>query len=728
MAQASEIARGKARYEESDLERRTQQFTTRDHSGDEVAVSWDPSAWTNPDEDLPPFPFQVYILSTAESVANDAAFPRKLAAFVHLHWGSKVMCRFHFQVYRRPFPNILACIAHQRREIHYRNRNGIVPRMLEEWAEDEEYKGRILVIDRDGWEREGIVFASFDPVEHENRSQFSAWNIAAIGDFDIVKASRAKHTSAATSILRHWYVWAGGPNTEDFLQRRNDGGISPVLYPAIDPAAHYDVEHEDVHELDSTEIPGPAMLVDENDQDNGNPRIINTFDPSELFLREEELNCYQSETYSDHFGLPITSIWNTDFSRTRPPFSFTLYVAFDFLDKLQIHPKALFRCLDKGLIAREAWTLDIVTNMPSLDAAFQYHARASADRAPEKARRRRECARLLVQKTSGSRLPGEILEYIEDLLAPPQIFNYSERPRRPFQDFMLYLDKSRKYNGPLMIYSNPDGSWRKATSTLSEHLARGEPYNHPDCILRVVHQRYWHRVADELHVLWSLCSPRRLPDDNPTIPRAHLWLRAPEACVDHASFGTQYINGYPDLTLEFCSDGNVVLPADAFRRLDSSMFSHDLWDECIAIIDLETGAVLSPVPARIEDTAICFDSWAKTRDLGFGPGPDQALHPRFWFFEPNVPTKLMLRPSQEWWQHNVRNGTFKSGREYAFKLKAGFNIPRWTYGSRPEKDGSKPNIHGPFNLPPIPVTVDETPQPFKFRVESIGAPHGSFNR
>jgi hypothetical protein len=433
----------------------SRQFTIKDHNEDEVSIAW--CTEKNRNDTLPPFPFQVYLLSSAEQVAKGVKFPCDFAVFVQKIGPVHERSRCHFQIYRRTFPSILACIAHQKREILHRNRNGIIPRMVARWTQIEMGdKGHIIVIDADNWANDGILLVSFDPAEYDNPNQFAAWNAAQVGDIDVVHARRAHNTGVFIHALERWWLNAGGHWTEDDLQRRNEGGISPVLYPAIDPAAHYDAEHEEIHELDGTALPGPAGQANDNedDGDDSDPRIIDTFDPFDLHMQEHELKEYCSETYSDILDLPVTSIWNGQFSRLRPQFSFTLYLAFDFFDKLQVHPQALFRCLNRGLIAQEAWTLDIVKNMPSLDAAFQYHARATAQRTSERCEQRSACVRMVAHKIAGSKLPSEILEHVEDLLLPPEIPAYSARPCRPFKDVFLYLDKSRQYTGPLSTYTS----------------------------------------------------------------------------------------------------------------------------------------------------------------------------------------------------------------------------------------------------------------------------------
>ena len=706
----SDPIRSKNASPERDSILRTKHFSIKDHNEDEVSIAWRTEFRSVRNDTLPPFPFQVYILSSANQVAEDVNFPLELAASIRDEEPENDIFRFHFQVYHRPFPNILACIAHQNREILHRNRNGIAPRMISRWTQtDNGYKGQVIVIDMNDWIDSGVLIVDFDPAENDNRGQIPEWNRAYDGDIDLVNARRIDRTRSLIYSLANLWHNAGASWTEDDLQRRNDGGTSPVLYPAIDPASHYDAEHEEVHELDGTALPGPATQADNDDNDDGLPRIIDTFDPFELFLQEHELREYRAETYSDLLGLPVTSVWSSKLSRTRPEFSFTLYLAFDFFDKLQVHPKALFRCLNKGLVSQEAWTLDIVKNMPSLDAAFQYHSRATAQRTSERCQRRRACIHLIVRKIAGSKLPSEILEHIEDLLLPPAIPKYSARPFRPLKDVFMYLDKGLQYTGPLLVYSNPDDSRINLHATHSGSVSGS--------VLRLVYQRYWHRVADELHVLWGSCSPRCVETEELAFPKAELELLVPEACVWRSQFGIQFINGYVDVKITFHSDREIVIP------YHHGLFSHDLWDECVDILDLETGERLAPLGHVAQTWPICINSWAQTVEQGFRAGAHTFMDPEnsFRSFKANERRNLELRPTAVWWHWLVSKGMLKGGRRYAFQLRPGIMIPRWTYGT-------VGNREGPFNLPPIPITVDETLRPFKFRVESIGAPHGSFNR
>lgn len=121
-------------------------------------------------------------------------------------------------------------------------------------------------------------------------------------------------------VLIDWWYAAGGHWTEDDLARRNDGAVSPALYPAVDPDAHYDVEHKAVHELDGTALPPPDLQaeVDEDEQDgqdDQSPNILECFDKNELFLANDELTHLQSEVYTDLLDQPVTSVWDRDYPK-----------------------------------------------------------------------------------------------------------------------------------------------------------------------------------------------------------------------------------------------------------------------------------------------------------------------------------------------------------------------------------------------------------------------------
>ena len=689
-------------------EESTRTTTIRDHDGNDVSLVWYLNEYDDePPEQPPPFPFQVYITKGAASVLQNPGFPAAFACFIERLGGiSDGDCCYRFEVYMKSFPNILACVAHQRDEISHRNRNGIAPALVSRWTIDGEGHGkRIIVIDQDDWAETGVVLVMFDPAVYEGTSSsFDRWRMAGEGDIDTVRASRCRAKTLLRERLAEWWFDAGFTWTQADLVRRNEGGFSPALYPAVDPMAHRDAEHEDVHELDGTGLPSPALEADSH-EDDGIPRIIDTFDKAELFKRCEELKRFQSEIYSDSFGFPVTSVWDSKTSKLRPCFSITLYMGFD---TLPIQPKALFSCLNKGLTAQEAWTLDVVSNMPSLDAAFEYHARSSVRRTPPRVLKTRQCMQMALQKIASFRLPIELLEYIEELLVPPEIPDYSARPCRPFKDMFLYLDATHLSTGPLLIYSNPD-PFSFSRNLESAQAGFTEPDDisfapwklaaFEDDLLRIIFLRYWNRVADEIHTLWSLCALRSTDVDHATLPRISLNMIMPKTFVTARCALTAKPDGLR-VQLNLHSDRPVTVH-------NSALFSYDLRAEALEIVDVETSRSLPPLPYKRMNGIYCYDSWAQTPDLGF-PTEDRGLELghdiNLRTFYPGKPEEVPGDgPWTPMWQDLIRKKILLSGRRYALRLKAGVTVPRWTWGVV----GA---VEGPYDLPPMRVTMDEEPQ------------------
>jgi hypothetical protein len=294
--------------------------------------------------------------------------------------------------------------------------------------------------------------------------------------------------------LFDWWGLAGGLSTEENLARKNAAGSKyngPALYPAMDPDSHQDVEDDEV-EL--------SNLTDEEEESDSYPdrqdslahlrqktlKYVDTFDMNDIFLGPGQLNNFTSETYSDVLGLPVTSVWDTQKAKKRPPFAVTLYTTSDMLPA---HPKALFKCLNWGMIADEAWTLDVVTNMPNLSSAYEYHRAAWRSRTTGRTRQRRSCIQMLLQKIVPPHLPAELSEVIENLLVPPPIPSYSSPCRRPFKHLFLYIDSKALRSGPLLVYSEPE---------VPKHTSAGHGALRLHCL------RLWNRVANEISNLESL--------------------------------------------------------------------------------------------------------------------------------------------------------------------------------------------------------------------------------
>lgn len=547
-----------------------------------------------------------------------------------------------------------------------------------------------MVIDRDDGADAGIVLAGFDPAQYDRGHSYTFWNVAQKGDHPVVEAGRVGAKSIIRERLRAWWVSAGHSWTEAHLDRRNKGAVTPVLYPAIDPAAHRDAEHEEIHELDGTSVPGPVVQPISLHPDTGDVLIEDTFDQSELFLKDYDLEHLRNESYSDSFGLPVTSVWNCKLSHTRPVFSMTIYLTFDVI----INSRALFNCLNKGLISKEPWTLDIVRNMPNLEASFDYHARTSSLRTAERTSWRRSCTTMLLNKIAGHKLPTELLDYIRELVIPHEIPNYSARPTRLFKDVFMFLDASSLSMGPRLVYSNPASFWqgseeikgpfddpRRWSSAFMREYGSQAPK------LQVSNLRYWHRVADEIHILWSFSSPRLTGVDLASMPRIKLRMNFPES-VHRGQFAGALARSELRYELHFSQPITLPIP---------SLSHWGLFD----IIDLETGMILPRLPFRLRGINSCSDSWEQTRELGFH-------RPTFLTLWPSSSHRKLPAPvtggSQGWYEPYVHaEGLLTHGHRYELHLRDGVNIPRWILGT------SRGGGH-PYNLPPIEVTMSESSQ------------------
>lgn len=707
---------GGSQWDRLEWDLRTKNIT--DHDGNTVNLLWSvpPGLQTSADYSGP-FPFPIYFTKGAVHSANDdkfhSDFVRLMEAPRNLSADPIVICS-RFEFYTKPFPSILACIAHQRREISHRNRNGVFPRLISDWSEGGgDHEGVILVVDRDDCLSSGVILVHFDAEAYKLGRRDERWYLP--DDIPDVEAIRHPIEIGQTGRGLAWelescYRQAGGTWTEDDLQRRNDGATSPVLYPAIDPDAHHDVEHEAVHELDGTALRPPGDTTenegegeDEDEDDDGPAKIIDLFDRRELFMRDTELPHLDSESYTDLFDQPVTSVWDRRISKTRPDFCFTLYLSYDVLP---LRPKALFTCLNKGLLADSAWTLDVVTNMPSLEATFDYHSRNATLRSPAKSKSRASCVRLILDRINGKRLPAELLDLIEHQLVPPEIPNYSSRPLRPHQNLFMYLDHSHLSTGPFLVYSKEMDL--RLDRTIRHHIhhsvEKAELDQRP---LHILFLRFWHRIADELHNLWSTCSPRLLlPEDmTPTISlRITLFnlARWQQSVIGEETAATTH--------------AHVALRSDFHRPITihlHPLFSHDLFSEALDLIDLSSGETLPFLPPT-RSSHDKGDSWQQNRALGFHRGhtPEDhsmnTLHPGKW---ENILFLGGTKRLERWIPERRDAGLLREGQEYALRLRDNVTIPRWTYGAVEEREG-------PYNLPPLRVRMDGDVE-FKYEVEAV---------
>jgi hypothetical protein len=126
-------------------------FTITDHTGNKVII---PSRYSQPG--LGFFPFQVYILEDAKSLASDKEFPNKLRNYIASNDACvrfNENCRWRLEVFTCPQASILDCIDHHEREKQHRKAVGLGPIMLD--------RKELIVVDDENWETTGLLSVEY---------------------------------------------------------------------------------------------------------------------------------------------------------------------------------------------------------------------------------------------------------------------------------------------------------------------------------------------------------------------------------------------------------------------------------------------------------------------------------------------------------------------------------------------------------------------------------------
>lgn len=642
---------------------------------------------------FPPFPFQVYVLASAKKTLGDCEFPNKFVErIVNLNCLHDKESHVHFEFYRSRFNNVLSCTAHQQKEIESRNRNAVWPRLIPNWDLRARmgYPGFILVIDRDDWQANGVLVVHFD-----GRHGASMGYDAPGGEDSILWAERMYSPDCLGCWISSVWSEAGGTWTQSNLDGYNKGQTSPVLYPALDPSAHEDAEHDDIQ--DDHSVSEQSAGSESMASGPLRPQIPEV-DIRDLMKAAKDLEGSTTTTYEGHAGWETTSVWRQSLSKTRPPFAFTLYLP---SDSLPFAAEALFACLDRELLSTAAWTLDVIRNVPNMQSALHHYSHEKRYRAPEKTAMRIEWARMLLNKICAPWLPEELVQIIEDMLVPLHCPNYSAPPDRVFHDMFLYLDPSAPLMGPKIVYSN------HFQEDIDPEFQRRRRHKEPVLKLHVTDLGSWRLVSDELHILWSLCSPR-LKIATTDLPLFLVHLYFPEVCAlqprnnpdDH---GEQWPEKAVAKFKLRGTDETIVLHD---QLTHAWTISDDFWYTALECCEADEGAKLPNVPIiarNIEEQRL--SSWSEDPlmrspdylDDDPGDDPDDVTRGIPKCMSPQKGrNNLQIAGRQEWWLAMYEAGWLKDGHEYIVRVKRGWGMRRWTYGSMP-------GLKGPYNLPPIPV-------------------------
>ncbi|GAB1731850.1 hypothetical protein NU195Hw_g5167t1 [Hortaea werneckii] len=740
------------RAEDARRARRTIIF--KDHEGGDVSsIFLMPVKKLGPDwKTLSSLPYQVYLLDDAVEGADMQVLDQFCAVMYNLLRNSSTFHeKIRFDVYQTPREDYLACVEHQRREIDWRNRNGIWPRLVSTWSTNPEGgsdRGFIFVIDSVEIVKQGISLVYFDPDEyHDPIKRRRVWHLAGYGgDFDLVRAIRVRTTPSLTRFLRRAERCAGIDYRGTNL-RFTDGGsatqaersagmecLSPTnfrftdvgsssraLSTALEPATHDYAEYgedEDEEPLFLEQQNGVDEVADDisedgNLQPHGRPQVVDRFRCNELTtVPEPGAKRYRTKTYEDSQSRCTVSVWDSALSTTRPPFSMTLYCG----SAATFSAKSLFGCLNKGLISMEPWTLDVKRGFDSLSQAHVHQRLEASRRDSSRVSHRRSCMRMLVRKIVAGRLPLELCNVIEENLIFPVIPDYACSQIRPFHNLLLYFAPKSAVpslsQGPLLVFSTPSRLLSASgEDTFISSGVEGRPgLRGPDTEeLRVKHLRFWHRVADEIHTIASLCaSEDNVSPQHEVIPSATISIDPPlwyskSGDLDDSNLVTLHVNSPQTLTLHM-------------HRL----FSHHIFFEGLQLVDLTADHVLPQLPLQPDgrQTLRHDDSWSTSASLGLSnlhDGDSWSTSTSLDLsFRARVESRLrrleVLEPGQtfQWpWicTHYLRarknRGELIDGHRYAFRANP--NVPlkvvRWTYG----KPGALERM---CDRPPMPVSLE----------------------
>lgn len=386
-------------------------FTITDHTGNKVIIpgrySWSGLAF---------FPFQVYILESAKSLASDIDFPNKLRSYIASNDACirfNENCRWRLEIFTCPQASVLDCINHHEQEKQHRKSVGIGPIMLN--------RKELVIVDNDDWESTGLLAVEYtaqllgrDGSEREFENHINdhpSWEddeeeLALPGLRQDLHVQRHPHVNQfaehflqivwddeghewALSSLMERNVALGWPD-EPHLLESNTLPDKPVAkqitrgYLRHEKRPRLEDEDEDCddEEYNYHEWEDLITYGERCDPDTAMPKSImhslrRPASPVQISMQDLDLTGVEVREDIDSFGVKHIDCSHVSHAASNTFVSYSLYVIGQRSEPLQ----SLFALLNSKLLQRVPWKLHIYT-MPDLPSALAHHNDEMAGRPP----------------------------------------------------------------------------------------------------------------------------------------------------------------------------------------------------------------------------------------------------------------------------------------------------------------------------------------------------------
>jgi hypothetical protein len=391
-------------------------FTITDHTGIKVII---PSRYSQPG--LGYFPFQVYILQNAKSLASDKEFPNQLRNYIASNDACirfNENCRWRLEVLIEPQASILDCINHHEQEKQYRKAVGLGPIMLN--------RKELIVVDNENWEATGLLSVEYtaqllgrDGSEREFENHINhnpSWEddeeeLALPGlrqDLKVQRHSHVDHLAEhflqtvwddeghewALSSLMERNVALGWPD-DPYLLGSNTLPDKPVAeritrgFLRYEKRPRLEGEDEDVDddEYNYHEWEDLITYGERCDSDTAMPKSIvqcmrRPASPIHTSMQTLDLTDIEIHEVDDVLGTKCFDCSHVQYTALNTHFSYNLCI----IGQRSEPPQSLFALLNRKLLQRVPWKLHIYY-VPSLSSALAHHQdemarRPSSDRYP----------------------------------------------------------------------------------------------------------------------------------------------------------------------------------------------------------------------------------------------------------------------------------------------------------------------------------------------------------